>query len=558
MKMSYEGFTYYPSYYSQLPQSFADLDYILKNCPPTCYKYGTDFDKLVAYLCNPQSAYNLIFMAPTYIAGTNLSNDTIKAKLNVSLGPTKTFRQVLLALADNPNSTKAAQYEAIMQNWINRTLYTDPANNVPYDKILHIEFFNCVCVVALSYIQIKNFIQNKDVIEQWIEKLLYILNNCGYFQYMNNISMTGQIARIACAYILGKPLSIYSQYYNDFMNMHCTSDGFLSSESRENATIIYHNRFLIMFLIGQCLLYQSNTPVLSKPNQALLKKVLDNLKPCIGTSPISPPSFFHQKTQWKQDMSPISQSDFDTLMQMYEYVYGTHTTSTLKNTKWFWSSLTFGDLSKILNKISLNPGPVIYLPNLLCVEVGTSITINLNNLSNPVLSSYVFNELPTVIQGQSISPDSVVFKATSPCTKTNIVLIGDNKYKLYIPISINKMIQIRHPNGMPWRYDKVKNQIRLKQGDVMTLSTYDSPDVYNNAKKRVGLKYDNMFVRHMMEFLKVGMLIKNNFDFAWELRSTGEIYNDYAGGKYIGYDATNDCLVMVFNKDVRKVKWVYV
>ena len=107
--MGYEGFTYYPSYYKSLPSTFADLDYILKHCPPTCYTYGNDFAKLVAYLCDPQTAYNEIFMAPTYIAGTNFSNDAIKAKLNISLGPTKTFRQGLLALSDNPNFTKAAQ-----------------------------------------------------------------------------------------------------------------------------------------------------------------------------------------------------------------------------------------------------------------------------------------------------------------------------------------------------------------------------------------------------------------------------------------------------------------
>ena len=95
----------------------------------------------------------------------------------------------------------------------------------------------------------------------------------------------------------------------------------------------------------------------------------------------------------------------------------------------------------------------------------------------------------------------------------------------------------------------------------MNLRIYAGTDVYHSANGRVALFQNgdrNLAVRHMGFVLYTHTFQANNFDFAWKLYETDDgiqIFNDYGGGHWIGYDAGRDVILIVPPSDPRRVTW---
>jgi hypothetical protein len=345
-----------------------------------CYNYTRDFPAIVAYLCDGRCASNRIRVSSIYTPGTAVHSEYTFARNRVTRCPTMTLRQTLLQLSWNPTQAKARQYEAIVRNWAFKTLLTDPtADDAPRqrqpltDEVL--EFYNCVCVVAMSFLQIRAFLapDAAALMMRWIAALDGVVDP-GACRFQNNIAVTGYVAKIACAVVLGAPaaeLDALRRALDDFVGRTVTADGFVRSEDRQNATIVYHGRFALMVLMALCLLSAGATGRPSSPNrlrtQTRMRSVLDRLGSVVGTADVPPPSFFHARTRapkWTAPMRPIAESELAALTQMFDYAFVDRDAAKLRDTKWFWSSLTFGDLGKVLLAVvaAASSGPTPPLP----------------------------------------------------------------------------------------------------------------------------------------------------------------------------------------------------
>lgn len=122
-------------------------------------------------------------------------------------------------------------------------------------------------------------------------------------------------------------------------------------------------------------------------------------------------------------------------------------------------------------------------------------------------------------------------------------------------------ITISDPNGSIWKYDSRSDVIRLKTGDALYLNIFNDPQVYNNKVNRIALKNVNngTFVRHAGYVMHCHPFAANNFDFAWffmrNTDGTYKIYNDFAGGFYVGYDNNSDVVLIVPPNDPRIISW---
>lgn len=358
--------TYFTSMFATLPTDINQLHNIQNTWIPFIYKYPTDLNKLVEYLSDPKCVYDKIKTSPIYVSGTDVSDDIHTTLNKITSAPTMHFRQVLLQLSHNPNEQKVQQYMSIMNNWINKSFYPniDLNNSKTTTEIFSssgnlLEFFNCMIVIGFTFKEMSSLLSivDQNNIISWISKLYSYLENIPQlYKYGNNIAVTGYIARIIFAIILNKPLLPYSQWLNNFVETNVTIDGFMKTESRENMTIAYHERCMIMFMLCQCLLFQSGNPVVSISNQNKLYNVLSNLKKVESTSDINAPSFFHTKTKWTGTMRPANTLAEKQIEQMMNYCYKNADINTLINTTWSWSSMTFGVLIDLLLSINKNKG----------------------------------------------------------------------------------------------------------------------------------------------------------------------------------------------------------
>lgn len=553
------NYVYYPSDFNNLPTTIPELTFIA-TCAPMKYIYSKDFPLLVSYLCDPKCILNNINCSGIYIPGQNVSNEYLTLQNRISKTPTMTFRQVLLQLSSNPNATKAKQYEQIMKNWAFKTLYTDPEKKVSISDINVLELYSCICVVANSFIQIKSYLSSyKDTIIQWIKSLLDLIES---FEcpYQNNIMLTGYMAKIMCSIILEKPLIRYSHELNEFAFKNTTKDGFLLSESRENATIVYHNRYLIMFLQAQCYLFQAGYQIANTINRDLIIKVINNMEKYAGTTNIMRPSFFHTHSGWKDYMTPVTQGDINTLRQMVNFLYNTNDLKGLVDTKWFWSSMTFGDLSVILKSINQVSPSLNYMPLAADGQINTQRIFYLKDLSAKPIDKVELVYHPDNVEVSNISKDSLTISyknITFPTSYLNLWINGTTS--IYIPYHVYNSFIIKHPvTGLAWKYDEGTGKIKLSRGKELNINILNTENIYNNNNGRVSMFTDFGYIYHTNYFLKMcNILLPHDCDFSWYFLKTGEIYNDYGNGYYVGYDPATDAIKIVTSKSPLKVYWKF-
>jgi hypothetical protein len=112
-----------------------------------------------------------------------------------------------------------------------------------------------------------------------------------------------------------------------------------------------------------------------------------------------------------------------------------------------------------------------------------------------------------------------------------------------------RIFNIVHPNGSPWRY-YATDTIKLKNGLKVRMSIYDNANVFNHILGNVALHdlQNDKYLRHANFLLHSDAFAANNGDFAWNFKKTPSgynIYNDYGGGYYVGYDPGQDVVLIV-------------
>ena len=147
----------------------------------------------------------------------------------------------------------------------------------------------------------------------------------------------------------------YNMFYENFVQTYVTTSGFAKSElTRQNMTISYHVRFMIMFMIGQCLLYVLGQPIISKASQTCLYTLMNNVRPFTSNiypmpNGVPPTTIFNVNANpsWTTSMQSVHLVDVQAIDQMMEYVYGDHDVTKIANTS-VWSSYIFGNLQDLL------------------------------------------------------------------------------------------------------------------------------------------------------------------------------------------------------------------
>lgn len=550
MSNAYANFVYYPSEYDNLPENIDDLQYIADNCPPMCYDMKKDLDKCVTYLCDPRCLTDATHFQQLYISGTNYSSDYNHLMVDISQSYTKTLRQTLLQLADNPTTANAKKYEAIMENWIDKSLYTSPTavlvDNIDYRRTMF-ELSNCVVAITNSFIQLDDRIINKHKILNWIAKLYDVVMFLKKEYYPDNKGMTACMAKIMCRIILKKPLQDLSSYLSYFLSRTITSDGFILCEERQNMTIQYNYRFLVMFLQAQAYLYQAGAQVITKDYQTLVKKVIDNLAK-YTKSPVKSPTIFHKYAQWTYDMSGVSTADIAELNQMYNYIYVNHDITKLVDTKYMASSMTFGDLAKVLKAISTKKLSATYMPSPFYLDPLSSVTIPLTSFSEKVIPNIKVLSQPLSISTVKIDASNITI-TTTDTPSSNMLLLSSN---IYVPVWVNAPLTIKHPNGKEWRYDN--NVVRLNAGELLELTKHDSLDIVNNVFGRRGVKSKYGFLN--ADQVSFEMLVPGDAGFSWDLKSNGVVQSVLPKTPYMAYNPSNDRVYMATASDKNRVNWI--
>ena len=117
---------------------------------------------------------------------------------------------------------------------------------------------------------------------------------------------------------------------------------------------------------------------------------------------------------------------------------------------------------------------------------------------------------------------------------------------------------ISHPDGRTWKM--IDNRVRLSQGTTVNF-TVSSQNVYKSSQGHTALLANgdqNLAVRHTGLYMYYNVFVANNLDWAWQFikndDGTYQIYNDYGGGYYVGYDSSRDHILIVRPSDTRIVK----
>lgn len=118
----------------------------------------------------------------------------------------------------------------------------------------------------------------------------------------------------------------------------------------------------------------------------------------------------------------------------------------------------------------------------------------------------------------------------------------------------------RHPVFGSWKLDG--DTIRLRRGVDMQLVRHGRRDAYKANQNFVALMAVNngRYVRHTGFVMYTHPFVSNNFDWTWRLDNRGDgtvdIFNDYGGGCYVGYDSNSDVVLIVSRTDPRRVSWI--
>jgi len=402
-----------------------------------------------------------------------------------------------------------------------------------------------------EYIQLDDLIVNKKKIIDWIAKLYEIVMFLKKEYYPDNKGMTACMAKIMCCIILKKPLQYHASYMSYFLSRNITSDGFILCEKRQNMTIEYNYRFLVMFLQAQAYLYQAGSQVITKEYQKLVKKVIDNLAK-YTKSPVKPPTIFHKYAEWTSDMSAVNLGDIAELNQMYNYIYMNHDISKLVDTKYMASSMVFGDLGKVLKGISGKKPSAIYIPPPVYLDPLSAVTIPLNTLSEKVIPNMKVVSQPLSISTVNIDSSNVLI-TSSDIPSDNMLLLSSN---IYLPVFVNDYLKIKHPNGKEWRYDS--NVVRLNQGTPLSLTKHNSLDIVNNVFGRRGVKSQFGFLNvDLPSGLSFDPIIPGAAEFSWDMRSNGVMQANVPNTQYVAYNPSNDTVYMGNASDRNRVNWKF-
>ena len=120
------------------------------------------------------------------------------------------------------------------------------------------------------------------------------------------------------------------------------------------------------------------------------------------------------------------------------------------------------------------------------------------------------------------------------------------------------MFTISHPDGRSWKMKDTK--VRLQEGTNVKF-TASSGGVYKSSQNRIALFAhgdSGLAVRHSGLYMYYNSFEANNYDWAWFFIMNGdgsfEIYNEYGGGHYVGYDSNVDHVLIVRPDDPRRVR----
>lgn len=122
-------------------------------------------------------------------------------------------------------------------------------------------------------------------------------------------------------------------------------------------------------------------------------------------------------------------------------------------------------------------------------------------------------------------------------------------------------ISFYHPDGRSVKLNGLN--LRLNSGNEITFDIYAGSDVFNWASGRIaffGNGQRTLSMRHTGLVIYLYSFTANNYDWAWLIQRVGlghdvNLYNDYGGGYYLGYDSPSDRLLIVSSSDTRRVTW---
>lgn len=359
-----DAFVYFPSMYDALPRDVSELSAIAQRGAPMRWTYSRDFASIVAYLCDPRVASNRVQVSPTYLPGTVVADEYTRLRLRITVAPTTAFRQTLLQLAGAPTAANVASYVRVVDNWAGRTMYTDPSDVAVSKASVHqLEVANVAIAVVASFLQLQSRLpaDARARVVSWIRALGGVLAGVPD-PYGNNIYVTVVLARLMCAWATGQPLHELAAALHDWTTAKVMPDGFITCESREGMTVAYHARCMVVLLLAQCYLRRAGAQVLPPALQARLDAVEDRLDACAGPSAVEAPSFFHTRTGYRGGaMTAPTRGDVAALRQMHAFAFGaSHDPATLTDARWMWSSMTFGDLGRVLAATPPPPRPMVF------------------------------------------------------------------------------------------------------------------------------------------------------------------------------------------------------
>jgi len=114
-------------------------------------------------------------------------------------------------------------------------------------------------------------------------------------------------------------------------------------------------------------------------------------------------------------------------------------------------------------------------------------------------------------------------------------------------------------NGVTWKFDGAN--IRLLRGTEMKVKILENNTLYRADAMFFLMQnmLNGLYLRHAGYILHSHNFTANNYDYAWRFIDKGgltyEIYNDYGGGFYLGYDSGSDQVLIVPKNDGRRMIW---
>lgn len=149
-------------------------------------------------------------------------------------------------------------------------------------------------------------------------------------------------------------------------------------------------------------------------------------------------------------------------------------------------------------------------------------------------------------------------------TNTTLTYIDKRGYERFQDEEESKIkmkdITFSHPDGRVWKNDV--SWMRLNKGSPSKFSIYSDPSVINHNLLHFGLLQDGNLhtaVEHFYYNIRITPFRNGDINFPWcFMKSTTDtvyIWNPWNGGWFIGYDEKTDNLLIVQNKDPRKIAW---